>query len=213
MAPPAKPRCQGGSVGISIGDQCVQEAAEGALGGSVLPEYGIMHLFGEVSCESVSPLISFLHSVGSAGCAVPTIRLYVNSDGGSFEDGFALVDTILDCPVPVETICIGRACSIALPVFLSGSTRYVAQHAYTMFHGVSVDGVAGVVGSIKNMATEADHCNKMMTRYVCSRSRVSSTVLKKAVAKGQDLYFYPDGMVANGMAHFIGASSQQVRSS
>lgn len=176
----------------------------GASCGCVLPSSGVMHLFGEVSGQTVQPLILYLHSVREDR-GMESLQLYVNSDGGSFEDGFALVDAILSSPVPVDTVCLGRACSVALPIFLSGRVRYIGQHAYTMFHGVSVDGVAGVAGSLKNMATEADHCNKMMTGYVCSRSHVSPSILKRAVAKGLDLYFYPEGMVANGMAHGIGA--------
>lgn len=173
----------------------------------VLPADGIMHLFGEVGCSSVSPLMSYLHCVSamSAEDRPEALRLFVNSDGGSFEDGFALVDTLLGCPVPVTTFCIGRACSIALPIFLAGSTRYVSQHSHAMFHGVSMDGVAGVAGSIRNIAAEADHCNKIMIRYICSRSKVSKAALRRAVSSGKDLYFYPEEMVGNGLAHYIGS--------
>ena len=51
-----------------------------------------------------------------------TIRLYINSPGGSITAGLAIFDTMQYVPNEVETVCVGQAFSIAA-VLLAGGTR------------------------------------------------------------------------------------------
>lgn len=51
-----------------------------------------------------------------------TIRLYINSPGGSITAGLAIYDTMQYVPNEVETVCVGQAFSIAA-VLLAGGTR------------------------------------------------------------------------------------------
>ncbi len=51
-----------------------------------------------------------------------TIRLYINSPGGSITAGLAIYDTMQYVPNEVETVCVGQAFSMAA-VLLAGGTR------------------------------------------------------------------------------------------
>ena len=51
-----------------------------------------------------------------------TIRLYINSPGGSITAGLAIYDTMQYVPNEVETVCVGQAFSIAA-VLLDGGTK------------------------------------------------------------------------------------------
>ena len=51
-----------------------------------------------------------------------TIRLYINSPGGSITAGLAIYDTMQYVPNEVETVCVGQAFSIAA-VLLAGGTK------------------------------------------------------------------------------------------
>lgn len=51
-----------------------------------------------------------------------TIRLYINSPGGSITAGLAIYDTMQYVPNDVETVCVGQAFSMAA-VLLAGGTR------------------------------------------------------------------------------------------
>ena len=51
-----------------------------------------------------------------------TIRLYINSPGGSITAGLAIYDTMQYVSCDVETVCVGQAFSIAA-VLLAGGTR------------------------------------------------------------------------------------------
>jgi ATP-dependent Clp protease protease subunit len=51
-----------------------------------------------------------------------TIRLYINSPGGSITAGLAIYDTMQYVPNEVETVCVGQAFSMAA-VLLGGGTK------------------------------------------------------------------------------------------
>ena len=51
-----------------------------------------------------------------------SIRLYVNSPGGSITAGLAIYDTMQYVPNDVETVCVGQAFSMAA-VLLAGGTK------------------------------------------------------------------------------------------
>jgi ATP-dependent Clp protease protease subunit len=173
----------------------------------MLPEYRILQAFGEINSDLVSPLIACIHLINAqnaAGASDSTpIRLFVNSDGGHFEDGFALVDTILNSIVPVHTFCIGRAYSVALPIFLAGHDRSMYRHSSVMFHGVSIDGAGGTAKSLHSTVDDVDKCNSTMKEFVTSRCKIPPAMLKAAIEKNKDLYIYPDDVLRYKMAHRI----------
>ena len=49
------------------------------------------------------------------------IKLYINSRGGTVQDGLAIYDTINSIKSPVLTICLGNACSMAAIILLGGT--------------------------------------------------------------------------------------------
>ena len=51
-----------------------------------------------------------------------SIRLYINSPGGSITSGLAIYDTMQYVPNSVETVCVGQAFSMAA-VLLAGGTK------------------------------------------------------------------------------------------
>jgi ATP-dependent Clp protease protease subunit len=169
----------------------------------VLPELRVLQLFGDVSPETVAPVIACIHYINGVaphGTHQAPIRLYVNSDGGAFEDGFALVDVIRSSAIPVETHCIGRACSVALPVFLAGHKRVMYKHAYVMFHGVSLNDLSGTSKNLRTTVNEADKSNKTMMDYITSRCKITPSMLKSHVDKNTDLYLYPEEVIKYKMA-------------
>ena len=105
------------------------------------------------------------------------------------------MDSILSSPVPVHTYCIGRAYSVALPIFLAGHERAIYRHASVMFHGVSVDGASGTSKTLHTTVDDVDKCNMVMKEFVTSRSKIPPAMLKAAIEKNKDLYLYPDDVL------------------
>jgi len=66
-----------------------------------------------------------------------SIRLHINSYGGSVFAGLSAVDYILTSKVPVETIIEGCAASAATLISVVGSKRYMHRNACMLVHQLS----------------------------------------------------------------------------
>lgn len=64
------------------------------------------------------------------------IHFYINSPGGSITAGYAILDTMRIMKAPVNTYCIGQACSMGAILLTCGTKghRYALKHARVMIH-------------------------------------------------------------------------------
>lgn len=169
----------------------------------LMPGIRVLQVFGEVDTDVAAPLIACLHYINAtAGSDRTPIKVFVNSDGGSFEDGFAIADVIRTSEIPVETYCAGRAYSVALPIFMAGSTRYAYKNSAVMFHGVSLE-TGGTAKSLRSTVDGADKSNQIMMEFIASRSKIPPSMLKGAIEKNKDLYLYPEDLLRYKMVHKI----------
>ncbi len=84
-----------------------------------------------------------------------SIRLYINSPGGSITAGLAIYDTMQYVPNEVETVCVGQAFSIAA-VLLSGGTkgeRYALPNSRILVHQ-PIGGAGGQASDVERHAKE-----------------------------------------------------------
>lgn len=68
------------------------------------------------------------------------ITVYINSPGGSVNDGLAVYDTIRMLNSPVNTVCMGLAASMGAILFLSGEKRFILPRSEIMIHDPSYGG-------------------------------------------------------------------------
>ena len=84
-----------------------------------------------------------------------SIRLYINSPGGSITAGLAIYDTMQYVPNEVETVCVGQAFSIAA-VLLGGGTRgqrYALPNSRILVHQ-PIGGAGGQASDVERHAKE-----------------------------------------------------------
>ena len=67
----------------------------------------------------------------------PTIKVYINSGGGSITAGISSMDTILRTKVPVETYVDGFCASAATFISVVGMKRYMSRNSYMLIHQLS----------------------------------------------------------------------------
>ena len=67
----------------------------------------------------------------------PTLRLMINSGGGSITAGISSMDTILRCKVPVHTYVDGFCASAATFLSVVGKERYMSRNSYMLIHQLS----------------------------------------------------------------------------
>ena len=67
----------------------------------------------------------------------PSIKVLINSGGGSITAGISSMDTILRCKVPVETYVDGFCASAATFLSVVGDGRYMSRNSYMLIHQLS----------------------------------------------------------------------------
>ena len=67
----------------------------------------------------------------------PTLKILINSGGGSITAGISSMDTILRCKVPVHTYVDGFCASAATFMSVVGSYRFMSRNSYMLIHQLS----------------------------------------------------------------------------
>ncbi|MGQ9589323.1 MAG: ATP-dependent Clp protease proteolytic subunit [Planctomycetota bacterium] len=90
------------------------------------------------------------------------IKIYINTPGGSADDGFALFDMIRFVTAPVTTICIGLSASAGTLVLLGASKerRFALPNARIMIHQPS----GGAKGRAMDVEISAEEILKLRDR-------------------------------------------------
>jgi ATP-dependent Clp protease protease subunit len=114
------------------------------------------------------------------------ITLLINSPGGSCSVGWAIIDTMDFIRLPVNTVCIGQAASMAADIFVNGDHRTMGFKSNLMVHSHSnlIGGTHNkLIASLKG--DELEH-NRRVDHY-CRNSKI------KTIAKVQKTFFSTPG--------------------
>ncbi|MBW4056959.1 MAG: hypothetical protein HIU83_16510 [Proteobacteria bacterium] len=96
----------------------------------------VIHFYGPVNLISVEELRNCALSAIQQGGATE-LQLRISSEGGNLTAGFTAYHFIKSLPVPVVTHNIGNVESIAVLLFLAGTTRLVVPHGRFMIHALN----------------------------------------------------------------------------
>ena len=115
------------------------------------------------SCVELNKKIGELESKSltlskTLGILPPSIKLFINSGGGSIVSGIASMDTILRCKVPVETYVDGFSASAATFLTVVGEKRFMSRNSYMMIHQLS----STFWGTYSNFEDEKENLDLMM---------------------------------------------------
>jgi ATP-dependent Clp protease protease subunit len=132
------------------------------------------------------------------------LTLYINSDGGSLQDAFALIDVMRKSNKPVHTIGLGSVCSSAFLIFASGTKghRYISPTASIMCHQYT-DSSTGKYHDIKATAKEYDLANTRMVNLLKECTELNTTTIKKKLLPPSDAYFSAEELIELGVADHI----------
>jgi len=128
------------------------------------------------------------------------ILLYCVSNGGSVNDGFGLIDVILNSKTPVYTINLSYNYSMGLLIFLSGSKRFATQNATFLLH----DGQNFMYNSsakLKDAMKFEEQREQKIKEYVLSRSKLTSEEYDKNYRV--EMYLYSSEAKDKGFVDLI----------
>ena len=86
------------------------------------------------------------------------IKLHICSYGGSVFSGFAAVDYIANCKVPVHSYIDGCAASAATLMSVVAEKRYMHKHSFMLIHQLS----SGMWGNYEALKDSMENCDILM---------------------------------------------------
>jgi len=92
------------------------------------------------------------------GVSPPSIKLFINSGGGSIVAGISSMDTILRSKVPVHTYVDGFSASAATFMTVVGGHRLMSRNSYMLVHQLSTQ----FWGTYSNFEDEKQNLDLMM---------------------------------------------------
>ena len=139
---------------------------------SRLLEDRIIFLSGPISSEVANLVIAQLIYL-EAKDPSKDIFLYINSPGGSVNDGLAIIDTMNYIKCDVNTICIGSAMSMGALILASGAKgkRYALPNSEIMIHQVLIS------GGLSGPATDIEIYTKNLLR---NKQRLNTIISERS---------------------------------
>ena len=124
------------------------------------------------------------------------IRLYINSPGGSINEGFALVDAIELSETPVYTINVGEWSSMPFLIGITGHRRLSLKSATFLLH----DGSSGAWGSSSKVQDrvkfEERFEKEIVKKHVLKYSKMDEGVYNALVRV--EYYMLPEDALKHG---------------
>ena len=105
----------------------------------------------------------------------PTLRIYINSGGGSVVSGISSMDTILRTKVPVHTYVDGFAASAATFLSVVGNYRFMSRNSYMLIHQLS----STFWGTYSNFEDEKQNLDLMMKTIKDVYKKYTKVPMKK----------------------------------
>ena len=130
------------------------------------------------------------------------IKMYINSPGGYVTDLMAIIDTMNNVKMPVETYCIGQASSCAAVLLSNGSKgkRFIGKNSSVLLHQVS----AAAFGHIKDVdiaVKQAKALNEQIISILAKNTKKSKTQIKEDLDR--DLYLNAKEALEYGIVDVI----------
>jgi len=171
-------------------------------------EYNHIYFHSEVTRESIFDL-TMLIKEAEEECVLSCLKLnideipiylHINSYGGSIFAGFAAIDIINSCKVPVYTIVEGAVASAGTLMSIVGKKRYIRPNAYMLVHQLS----SSCWGKMNEIEDEFNNLKDLMER-IKDIYKNHTSIPKKELNEilKHDLWFNSDKCLKNGLVDEI----------
>lgn len=174
-------------------------ASQELIGFSLLENH-IHFLYGDITEENIMNVIQWITYENLQSDDYP-LTLYINSNGGSLQDAFALIDVMRKSNKPVHTIGIGSVCSSAFLIFAAGDKghRYISPTASIMCHQYTGE-LTGKYHDIKATTKEHELINSRMVDLLKEFTGLETKAIKSKLLPSSDMYFTAQELIDLGAA-------------
>jgi len=154
---------------------------------------------GEVESEMANSIVAQLLFLANDKPDAP-VSIYINGQGGSVNDGLAIIDTMRMMPYPVATYIVGSAPSMMSVIACCGTKgqRFAMPHAWNLMHqGRYFDAIEGQATDLeieaRRMLRLEEQCNVL---YADATGKSSEQIGRDC---DRDLWLNASEMLAYGL--------------
>jgi ATP-dependent Clp protease protease subunit len=158
-------------------------------------------LVGPIEPQSATLLCSQLLVLDAEDPTKPVV-IYINSPGGSVDDGFAIYDTMRTMQSEVVTVCLGLAASMAQFVLCAGTPgrRYAHRFSRVLMHQPHGQ-VEGTATDINIQAAQFAYLRSTMAQLTAQHT--GQPVERIVADADRDLWFTAEEARAYGMIDHV----------
>lgn len=106
-----------------------------------------------------------------------SLQVQIDSNGGLVDSGNNIASYLKSCSVPVTTVNVGKAYSIASKIYLAGGYRKMKPNAKIMIHNNWVDGVKGDADQLKEVADQMAETEKILRKEYVAATGLNEDVI------------------------------------
>jgi len=165
----------------------------------ILLKHRTLFLTGEVKDENIVKLIKDIFLLDALN--KKPIRIYINSQGGSVTDGFALIDSVKLIKSPITTVIIGKACSMAGLISIIGKERYITKNAVWMGHDMSGGITGDYSGKVEYRAEFIKKEWKMIENHLKTYTKLTDIEIQ--TLRNGELWLSPEECLVKGIVDKI----------
>lgn len=171
----------------------------------LLQEEGIYVFMGEVTDETIKPIIEWILVENHVKKKKQKeLLLMICSEGGSIEDAFALIDVMFASSIPIKTVGLGCIASSGLLIFLAGHkgrriltpNTSILSHQYSNYH----EGKAHELFAIQK---EHELIHKRMFNHYKLTTDLADDIILNKLLPASDVYLTADEALALNICDFI----------
>lgn len=164
-----------------------------------------LFLEGEVNKTTASDIVRNIMQYNAEDKQKPQeerkpILLYISSEGGEVDAGFAIIDVIKSSKTPVYTINLGGWYSMSFLIGIAGHKRFATKNAKFLMH----EGFASVGNSTYKIQDQIDFQKRIeesIKDYVVNHSKISGDEYN--ARRRDEWYMFADEAKEKGLVDFI----------
>ena len=164
---------------------------------------------GDVSEESANRLIIELVECSRLAADkedAEDIKIYLNTEGGSAYEMFAIYDIMqkVKSSVDISVIGIGKVMSAGVLLLAAGTRgkRKIGKHSRVMIHNV-VTGQSGAIHTVEHELKEVKRIQDMYIECLTKNSDLTTQEIKRLLRKNENIYISAEQAVEYGIADEI----------
>lgn len=129
------------------------------------------------------------------------ILLYVNTNGGSVPDGYALIDAVMTSKTPVYTINQGYCYSMGFLIFISVKKRFAMPNSTFLMHDGSSFAWDSTAKMKDRVDFEAGQVEMHTKNYIIGQTKIDEKLYDEKYRV--EWYFYPEEAKSVGVCDCI----------